>query len=194
MQSSVYFGCLYRCLLAILFYCSLLFYRSLLRYCRLNVVLAQLTTCHFTPVICLFNFETWPRRFAWFTIKQWKFAISHSKWRIRLNKSSLVLCMIPLSIHIAYHYQHLCFPLLFYGHKLLRDRLRRHTAIGQLPRTHVLLPTYFVVVCVFVFSQFIYSNLLFFVALACGAKTRAIIKRNRLAKASKWDIPRYLHK
>ena len=88
MQSIALFGCLFRCLLPIVFYCSLLFYMPLPRYYKMQFVLTRLATCHFTPVICLFHYQTWPLRFAQFSIIQWKTTIFCYRWRISTFKSS----------------------------------------------------------------------------------------------------------
>ena len=90
-QSFAKFRWLLWFLLPIVLYHSLLFYRPLLWYYRLLFVLTQLATCPFTPVICTFRLKTWPRRFAWFTINQWKLAILRYGWRISSYKLSMTL-------------------------------------------------------------------------------------------------------
>ena len=45
----------FRCLMPIVFYCFLLFYIPLPRYCKMQFVLMQLATCYFTHIICLFD-------------------------------------------------------------------------------------------------------------------------------------------
>lgn len=131
MQSIALFGCLFRCLLPIVFYCSLLFYMPLPRYYKMQFVLTRLATCHFTPVICLLNYKAWPRRFAWFIIKQWKFPIPRCGWRIGTYKLSVRLCRFHrLSIYLIIIR---CLRLpLFYGHKLHKGILCECSAIGQL--------------------------------------------------------------
>ena len=101
-QSFACFGCSFRCLLPIVFFCFLLFCIQLLWYYRLHFTFTQIAT--------------WPRHFAWFSINQWKLTISCCKWRIRTYKSSMMPCMIPPFIHIAYHHQaHELFPFLLWA-------------------------------------------------------------------------------
>ena len=72
----------FRCLMPIVFYCFLLFYIPLPRYCKMQFVLMQLANCYFTHVICLFHCKTWLLYFAQFSINQWKTTISHYRWCI----------------------------------------------------------------------------------------------------------------
>ena len=72
-------------------------------------------------------------------------------------------CMIPPSIHIAYHHQEVA--LTFYGHKLPRGSLRICLAIGHCPistrGTYTLSPVCFAVVCV-VFLACLFAPVYFF--------------------------------
>ena len=137
-------------------------------------MLTQLATWCFTPVICMSHFKTWPRRFAWFTLNHWIFAIPRYGWCISTYKPSMLLPMfhhqtIWLIIIMRMH-----LPLSFYGYKLHKGCLCRCSAIGQWPQANsykrdlqlTSCPFYCCFFCfLVVFSLFMYPCLLFLVVV-----------------------------
>ena len=152
----------------IVFYCSLLFYRSLLWYYRLDFILTQLASCHFTPVIYIFHFKTWPLRFAQSLINQWKLAISRG---MRYKDLQIILDALhdstihpySLSLSGACAFPFPFMGIIYSGTAYIDTLLLANCPeplSNSLKGTYILLSMYFVFVCVVVFSQFIYSNLL----------------------------------